>query len=1775
MTTDIFRRTAAAAVSIAVMLTSVPAGMYTAVYAEDTSDEESVVTEIPSEMYEKPSETVTEPAVTVSSSETSTETTISTSETTFTETEVTEETVMCTVTFAAESGFIVSAADEAGEYHPVTTLTAEAGSDVVFIVEGTPFRTVKIGNSFVPSKGDVYTIQDIQSDVTVNIKNGRYSNPITVKNPGKASGSYVVLDMRKPEAAARLYYARFPYSEGLMVGTEDIVNAVSSSTDPKTAGIYEFSSKEPLKLYENGFYFFAFENSDGTYKNGAYTCTVKQIDKTAPEVRVDLVSYVQELNGKETVNTKFSAYFTASDTDTENDMIASLCGLAEVSEFYLVNDLQIRTPALTSSSIEPVRGSSGRYRITAEYKGDYSQPLYLIVKDKAGNETAAEISTENTTTDNVVLRVSYDTSDMGRICPVKAEGPSVWQLSYITNGETETFEKGFRIGDENKSYTVTASSDGKEIGRTLSFSVTGLDHEPPEVSIADEYNGRWRSAGNTAISIRLSEAGSSLYYYRSAEPVTDDSYNFNAYASVAESGNVVDLAVYPEESHVWYYYFYGADRFGNRSDIIEYVYMMDAEAPVFDAAPVYITDADYGFIQQLANTLSFDIFFDEHAYAAFSVSDTGGSDIADIQYTFDGEWKDAEPADVIEGYEAYGQFIRIPAEANGSLVIKVTDGAGNETTYDFADGTTGSSVLISSRTPDTPEIRAVKADGSGYTDGEWTNQDVTIALDGGDIEYEEGSLLNPQRYEYSTDGQVWNVMPEGDGSVPDNVKGGVLNNVVTLEDEMDQTFSFRASGYNGKVSEPDSISVRIDRTAPANTKYVVNGILGTLPDGTESGWYTRINSEELIIIAEPDPDHGSPVTAWYRLSKDGETSDAVSFTGDNLPEFNGDGVYTFELWTVDDAGNICEDKITAEIRVDTQLPECNELYIDRSENGQDASVPILAGTDDEGNSTAVMKHYFSEEISIIAAFDFSVSGEEQLLYAFSDSAELDAAEGLVWKEYDSGTGIIAEPDMKFYLYVKAVDNAGNQTIVNSDGIIIDSEKPAGLGELPEISIIPEAYHYGEFYNHDLDVSIYVSDPAVSREDGAAFETDVYSGLRLVEYKVYSDGEVTQKGSVSIEEGTENAGESFTISSSLNNTNDVIVEVRAVDMAGNERVTRTAQGRIRIDTTPPEVSVSCSGSPSAVIGNKAYFNSARTASIRITERNFSAADVAAKTTNSGGSVPSVQGWTVSGSGDDTVHTGTITYSADGDYTFDISFTDMAGNRCTSVSYGGSSAPRSFTIDRTAPEITVEYKDTVSPANGLFFGAARKAVITVREHNFSPENVHISSAARKNGRDIEDPADKIRWTSSGDVHTAVIDYIADGDYTLDISCSDMASNSSGEADYGASICPQRFTVDKSIEAPVILVNGMSCDGKAYSGEAVISFSFGDVNYDNHSVQLTHTALGSTRDVTDELIGDVFVSDGSCSVVLDDIPADERSGDGIYTLSVSLSDKAENKCETEVTFSVNRFGSVYVFDDYLNSLIADGGAYVKQLDEDIIITEYNANRLKKDSLSIIVTCDGRPVETSEPLVEPVMNSSADTGESGWYQYRYVLSRESFTSDGVYKIVVSSEDEAGNTPENTNYDDQAIQFCIDSTAPELSSVAGLEKSIINKKEQTVRYSAFDTMGLSRLSVYVDGVQVMNVTDFSEDINSFIGEFMISESKNVQSVRIVIEDMAGNVTDTNAKGFKPHYAFQRFVTVSTNVFVRVHANKPLFYSIIGGISAAAAVSVIIVMRRKKKTSRV
>ena len=768
-------------------------------------------------------------------------------------------------------------------------------------------------------------------------------------------------------------------------------------------------------------------------------------------------------------------------------------------------------------------------------------------------------------------------------------------------------------------------------------------------------------------------------------------------------------------------------------------------------------------------------------------------------------------------------------------------------------------------------------------------------------------------------------------------------------------------------------------------------------------------------------------------------------------------------------------------------------------------------------------------------------------------------------EWEAFNSLEAKSDEQFTVYLKIVDMAGNITYISTNGLIVDSTDPRVDGIAPEVTISPEQPING-IYNRDVNVAINVQDVMAG---------STYSGLKTVSYRVLNMGTETQSGvlysfdtaSPTQSELKKNWAGNIIVDSSKNNSNDVVIEVYAEDNAKNSTSNTET---IKIDVTKPQINISYDNNNP---DSQKYYKESRTATVVVTERNFDPNDIKVNITNTDGKIPQIGNWsTLGGDGnlDNTTHTATITYEADGDYTFDIDYTDEADNHCDGKTFAAGTANETeFTIDKTIPTIAVSYNNNAS-ANGKYFNSARVATVTINEHNFDASRVQFTQTATLNGSPISAPAPS--WSNNGDVHTATFSYDTDGDYTFDVTMTDMAGNQNNGVSY-SSETDKNFTVDTKIDKPVI--SGVE-NGKAYKGDVVPTIDFSDINYSDYSVSLVRTRKDEKDvDVTADFIKDMNISaqgGSGTNNTFDSI----QDNDGIYTLTVKVTDLAGNEAEDSVTFTLNRFGSVYTYNDYLSSLIQDGGAYVKSIDKDIEITEYNADRLVNGSLRIEITKDGKPIENAKYTVSPEINDQVAVGDSGWFQYGYNIAASNFKEDGVYKMTVSSEDATGNTPENTNYADKAILFRVDSTAPEISSISGLENNVINATKVNVKYTVYDTIGLASVKVYVNGKQKKEITDFESDDNNYSGTFNIGEKSAAQAVRLVVEDKAGNITDTDSDSFKSAYTFNRLVTISTNLFVRWFANKTLFYGTLGGVAIVAigaAGGIVFGKRKKTKAS--
>ncbi len=634
---------------------------------------------------------------------------------------------------------------------------------------------------------------------------------------------------------------------------------------------------------------------------------------------------------------------------------------------------------------------------------------------------------------------------------------------------------------------------------------------------------------------------------------------------------------------------------------------------------------------------------------------------------------------------------------------------------------------------------------------------------------------------------------------------------------------------------------------------------------------------------------------------------------------------------------------------------------------------------------------------------------------------------------------------------------------------------------------------------------------------------------------------------------------------------------ATDKKDNKSQTVTDDGTVLVvDSIAPRITNIAYSTPSATVGSDKYYNNPATLTLTINEANFFQEDVQIVIEREGGGTAQANVAWVNNSVDE--HVATISFAApagggaDGHYKVTVNYTDRSRNKMQTFTSDR------ITIDTTAPTISVSYDNNdltnenyfnKNVGNEKYFKAGRVATITIVEHNFNSDKVTVSANAA--GRGAETPVVSA-WTSNGDTHTATVTFTADGDYTFDVSAIDVSENKSGDVDYKNSAAPKEFTIDTVPEMITIEPNSI-VEGKAYTYDDTVvpDITISDDNLEGYEITIKGYQRGKEVDLTPQLL-DMVKLDGNTVTVKADVFAKSADLDGIYTLTVRSTDLSDNHDEKSVRFTINRFGSVYEYSDNLMNLIENGGTYNQSVDEDLTFTIYNASPIDPDNVSVVITRDGRPVDA----VFTVTETTPD--ENGWYSYLVTIAKSNFAEDGVYTVSVSTKDASDltrsveNTGENSDGD---IQFFVDSTAPQLTSVNGLEESIVNATELEVSYTVYDTIGLASVVVKVDGEVVDTATEF-EDASNYSGKFTIHEKSSAQHVSFVLTDKAGNVTESDAEGFSVPYALEKDVTVSTNLFVRWFANKPLFFGGIGGgFAVLGGLGALVALKKKKKTAKI
>ena len=984
--------------------------------------------------------------------------------------------------------------------------------------------------------------------------------------------------------------------------------------------------------------------------------------------------------------------------------------------------------------------------------------------------------------------------------------------------------------------------------------------------------------------------------------------------------------------------------------------------------------------------------------------------------------------------------------------------------------------------------------------------------------------------------------------------GDVYTAEIEFIEDGDYTFDIKYTDRSGNVYDSyEKDEFTVDMTAPVvNVTYDNNSAKNSdqfKADRTATIQIVEHNFDATKVVAKVMAS-GTEVTSYaeYLAKADSWTKvEGKADTWQAVIEYTDEAHYTFEISCTDKAGNINSSvDYTGQVAptaftLDKSVP--TEMDIKIGEKS------ILGSMDTHAFDT-----FYGKTVVVKLSANCDISGLESFKYQkVADVSEY--AENGAWTDYNAETGITVEPSEKFVIYFRAEDRAGNVKIVRSTGVVVDNQKPVGETNAPEIDILPEKPNANGIHKDDVSVDLKVVDPRYAGANAA--DNGYYSGLNNITYKIYTtDTDAVEEG-ILFDLASKTKGAVFdadnlvsswtgniTIDSEKFNSNNVIVEVDAVDNAGNERKTTTTAGQIKIDITAPTIVVSYDNN---VADSDSFFKADRTATVVVTERNFNAKEVVVGITNTDGTVPTISDFTKTagtGNGDDTIWTATIKYTADGDYKFDIAYTDLAGNACVGETFAeGTVASNEFTIDQTAPVIAVTY-DNNDVQNGNYYKAYRTATVVITEHNFNAERVIITNTATDDGLETTKPTVS-GWTTNGDKHTATISYSKDAKYTFDIAMNDKAGNASAE------YTEETFFVDATM--PSLEITGVA-DNSANNGDVIPVVTYSDTNYDADKVTITLT--GANRK-TVELDGAYADFHNGRTFTFKNF-AEEKEIDDIYTLTATITDKAGNTTEKTINFSVNRFGSTYAISEAAEKL---NGTYV-QKPVDVVVTETNANELK--NIKITLFKNNETIVLTEGTDYKI---DVTGGNGNWYHYTYTVFAKNFADDGVYRLTFHSEDAAGNVAENTlDTKDTEISFGVDATKPNIV-VANLENGVTYALENmTVNMSISDNLLLSSITVYLDDYNTPYKTWTTEEIESIAenGEFtfdIAGDSTSAHRVKIVSVDAAGNEQVKEITDF--------FVT--TNIWVRYYNNKGLFFGSIGGVIFLAGLIVFLVVWKKKK----
>lgn len=1110
-----------------------------------------------------------------------------------------------------------------------------------------------------------------------------------------------------------------------------------------------------------------------------------------------------------------------------------------------------------------------------------------------------------------------------------------------------------------------------------------------------------------------------------------------------------------------------------------------------------------------------------------------------------------------------------------SVEVKLVDLAGNSNveTYDFNVDTLPPEINDFSYTTKSSLLNFL-------TFGVFGKEDLTIDIDVQDNESGvgvnpdnvilhwapiiDGDLAEyPAKYIDADEVYRFSNLPINNEAVPYIVVSDKLGNSNTYYFTIQkETESSDVVEFMLDKNEVNSVTLALEGKPPAVTVEVLESYQEYIV-GSEI-WY---GSEIEYSVKASDADSGLNSIDVKNDDKVFKTETSFNDITFSKERFNDDAIYIYKLvdansysisaTALDNAGNDKSDEL--KIHIDKENPVITKFVFGEQEELGSEIAKTTYG------------YYFKEETNVrIYANDPGVASGINSVTLTLSNIDGTVAEKTIYstdvQAYitdETGEYAVFTIPMGFKgaVVAEVVDNVEHRSgLVNADGSIIEDEtihsSTSSINIAEDVNITKVDNDNTLLLNQSIPLTISVK--------------DTFSGISTIEWSIANDGEsgiitVSNDGNYDSDSSAATIGEVETESNLVtsmqftllvdDNSNGNVVLIKLTDRSGN---TSELSKAYSIDTTAPTISASLSNQTPH---NTMYYNTDQTVTISITERNFNASDVHFMLN---GSEQIIGNWSTSGNGDSAVHTGRFTINTDGDYSYSISYSDMAGNMAEVFTQS------MFVVDKTSPVIKTNFDEFKTEQEKHYFGLDsinKTAKITITEHNFSAKdaNVEIFRLEPGSKHDISgiESTTASGWSDNGDEHTLEIPF-EDGDdgvYLIRVTPVDLASNSGSsqetvvfEIDFTNPIISERNGIyakdeEKSYEH-LEVYNEITGVEEGF----IPSVSFSDTNFDHIEYALT---IYTPEYKNGKEIGDIIPDSDSGSITETIYSLPEFEKDGVYSVDLVAVDVAGNRstlCRNTSVLMMKSDVLAYISN---SSKAESTGWYSLQKDENTPISK------RPDSFTdLYITVFAQEASDTRIILRNANGESQDTGITA-------ENSEDMYAVGVYNYILPKEYFADNYPEGTNEDlylwaENSLNgepshislgwIRLDALAPSCNLPSDLKdwKSYVSTTKKITLTNISESLDVSKCVVYDNGKEIsLDNFEYSEENNTL----SYTLEKGWHDLSFVLVDEAGNIN-----------------TIQEISSIQVGLLYCLWFRILCGVIAVAAIAAIIIIIRKKKS---